>query len=220
MLVNLYELTNDKNEGMILKERFKDEKFDEKKIYRQTKSVLILTKIFSFDKKLANHFKIWHKFILSENVQEILCIIENVKGEIDILKIRNFTKIIKNKFSKNFQDLLIRIMKKTRPKTEKIFLYKNILFMENFYNNKLLRCCKALQLLMNLRSKRKRFILRRNNKEKKSLSLLANRIGVYFDMWKLKFVKLRKYMRIKYDFYLKFVANFVKYQNNLGRSYS
>ena len=93
VLSNLYDLTNDKNEGILLKEKFYDENYDEKKIFRQTKSVILLTKLFSFNKKLVKYFKTWHKFILSESVQEILYILDNVKGEIDLLKIKNMFQI-------------------------------------------------------------------------------------------------------------------------------
>ncbi len=203
---NLYDLTNDKNEGIMLKEKFYDKTFDEKKIFRHSKSIFILSKVFSFNKLLVKYFKLWHKIILNENVQEIFYIMDNVRGEIDVLKIKNFVKIIDNKLTMNLRDLMIRISKKNKRKTEINFLFKNIIFMENFYNNKLLRCCKALQILFLIVSRRKRYVLRRNNIEKKSVNLIANRIGTYFEMWKLKFSKIKQFFKLNFDFHLKVLS--------------
>lgn len=202
----MYDLTNDKNEGILLKEKFYDENYDEKKIFRQTKSVILLTKLFSFNKKLVKYFKTWHKFILSESVQEILYILDNVKGEIDLLKIKNMFQIFLCKLTKYFQHFSIRVNWKNKRKTEISFLFKNILFMENFYNNKLLIYCKALQTIYNMKSKRKRYVFTRNNKDSNSVNLLANRIGTYFEMWKLKFTRLRKLMHLRYEPYLQLMC--------------
>jgi hypothetical protein len=193
----------------MLKEKFYDEKFDEKKIFRHTKSILLILKLISYQKLLVKYFKIWHKFILNENVQEIYQILENVKSEIDVLKLRNMVKILENNISKQLHSLAIRSRRKSKTKTEIKFIHNNILYMENYYNNKLLKTCKALQLLYNLRSKRKRFVFRRNNKEKNSINLFANKVGTYFDMWKLKFTRIRKFMKVKYDIYLKLLSIFV-----------